>query len=183
MTDKEFDFRIKLILKGEKDGLKLIYQEYGKLIYTQMINLVKSPQDAEDLTSDFFLKLWQTADRYKSGNGHKRYLTVIARNMALDFMKKRNREIYSIDDENTGHNEPCDDNLTDEKIVGEISFDNALEILNCSEREIIHLHIGMELTFREISNILQKPLGTVTWKYSRAIAKLKNNVKEGQYNG
>lgn len=53
-----------------------------------MLDIVKSPQDAEDLTSDFFLKLWDTAGQYRKGTGHKRYLTVMAKNLALDSIKK-----------------------------------------------------------------------------------------------
>ena len=60
MTDTEFDFRVELILKNDKNGLREIYQCYGKVIYNIMLDIVKSPQDAEDLTSDFFLKLWDT---------------------------------------------------------------------------------------------------------------------------
>ena len=58
LTDTEFDFRVELILKNDKNGLREIYQCYGKVIYNIMLDIVKSPQDAEDLTSDFFLKLW-----------------------------------------------------------------------------------------------------------------------------
>lgn len=88
LTDTEFDFRVELILKNDKNGLREIYQCYGKVIYNIMLDIVKSPQDAEDLTSDFFLKLWDTAGQYRKGTGHKRYLTVMAKNLALDFIKK-----------------------------------------------------------------------------------------------
>ena len=50
MTDTEFDFRVELILKNDKNGLREIYQCYGKVIYNIMLDIVKSPQDAEDLT-------------------------------------------------------------------------------------------------------------------------------------
>ena len=88
MTDKEFDFRMELILKGDTDGLRAVYEDYGKYIYKTFVNIVRSPQDAEDLTSDFFLRLWQKAEYYRMGNGHKRWLVTIAHNMAADFLKK-----------------------------------------------------------------------------------------------
>lgn len=115
LTDTEFDFRVELILKNDKNGLREIYQCYGKVIYNIMLDIVKSPQDAEDLTSDFFLKLWDTAGQYRKGTGHKRYLTVMAKNLALDFIKKRRHETPSLDDEEAGHKEQQDSMRVDRR--------------------------------------------------------------------
>lgn len=180
MTDKEFDFRMELILKGDKDGLRAVYEEYGAYIYKTFVNIVRSPQDAEDLTSDFFLRLWQKAGSYQKGSGHKRYLAAVAHNMAVDFLKKQGRQVFTLDDDENGMKENIPDGVrTDEKIESGISFDEAIKELTDSEKEIVNLHIGLELTFREISEMLHKPIGSVTWKYSRAISKLKKTVKEG----
>ena len=180
MTDKEFDFRMELILKGDTDGLRAVYEDYGKYIYKTFVNIVRSPQDAEDLTSDFFLRLWQKAEYYRMGNGHKRSLVTIAHNMAADFLKKRNRTVFALDEEENGLKESIPDKKrTDETAESVMSFGEAMDLLSEPEREIVNLHIGLELTFREISEIMHKPLGSVTWKYSRAIHKLRKFVKEG----
>lgn len=179
MTDKEFDFRMELILKGDKDGLRAVYEEYGAYIYKTFVNIVRSPQDAEDLTSDLFLRLWQKAGSYRQGSGHQKYLAVIAHNMAVDFLKKQGRQTFTLDDDENGGYDIPDSLRTDETIESGISFDEAIAELTDSEKEIVNLHIGLELTFKEISEILRKPLGSVTWKYSRAISKLKKTVKEG----
>lgn len=183
MTDNEFDFRIQLILNKDKNGLREIYNAYGRLIYQQMLSVVKSPQDAEDLTSDFFLRLWETAGMYRQGSGHKRYLTVMARNMAIDFLRKRKHESYTLDDDEVFHEEQADSRLTDDEVIGGISFKQALDTLDPAEKEIINLRLGFELTFKEISKTLGKPLGTVTWKYRQAISRLKHTVKEGSIYG
>lgn len=174
---------MKLILNNDKNGLREIYCCYGKMIYQIILTVVKSPQDAEDLTSDFFLRLWETAGNYRSGTGHKRYITVMARNMALDFMKKRRRETFTLDDEENPQPEQADSERIDDSVIGNMSFDNALKLLNDDEREIIDLHLGMELTFREIGKVLGRPLGTVSWKYRQAVSKLKKLVKEDSIYG
>ena len=183
LTDAEFDLCIRLILNKNKDGLKKIFESYGKLIYQQMLSVVKSPQDAEDLTSDFFLRLWETADKYKTGSGHKRYITVIARNMAIDHLRKNGRLSYTIDDDETFHEQQADDTSVDDQVIGDISFSQALGFLKEGEREIINMHLGLEMTFREISEALGRPLSTVTWKYRNALEKLRNFVKEGSIHG
>ena len=183
LTDTEFESGIKLILEGKKDALRKIYDAYSRMIYQVMLNIVKNPQDAEDLTSDFFLKLWDTAGQYAFGGGHKRYITVMARNLAFDFLRKQKFETYTLDDDTCEHAEQEDSMRVDDDVIGGISFDRVLSNLKDDEREIISLHLGMELTFSEISKVLDKPLGTVAWKYRQAISKLRKTVKEGGING
>lgn len=184
MTDKEFDLSIGRILQKDKDGLKDIYTAYGTLIYQQMLAVVKSPQDAEDLTSDFFLRLWETAAQYRSGTGHRRYITVMARNMAIDFLRKRKHEEYTIDDDGVYTEEQADpEEPTDVQVESGMYFKQALEALNEAEKEIVNLRVGFDMTFKEISETLGIPLGTVTWKYAQALKKLKKTVKEGSIDG
>ena len=184
LTDQEFDVRIQMILQKDKNGLKEIYNCYGRLIYQQVLAIVKSPQDAEDLTSEMFLKIWETAAQYRSGTGHKRYLTVMARNMAIDLLRKRKHEEYTIDDDGIYTEEQADPEApTDIQVVGGMAFKEALDTLKPAEREIINLRVGFDMTFKEISEALGIPLGTVTWKYRQAIGKLKDTVKEGSIDG
>lgn len=178
MTDSEFDLAMERLKNKEKDALRLIYDEYGGYIYKTVLAVVRNPQDAEDLTSDFFLKLWQRAGQYRSGTGHRTYLSAIAHNMAVDFLRKQSRMSFTLDGEDD-FTEPADSRRTDETVESGISFDEALGRLTSSESEIVNLHIGLELTFKEIAEALGIPLGTVTWKYRRAIEKLKVTLKGG----
>ena len=49
----------------------------------------------------------------------------------------------------------------------------ALDRLKPEEREIVDMKVLSEMTFKEISEILQIPMGTVTWRYQAAIKKLR----------
>ena len=181
MTDSRFESCILLIQQGDKIGLKEIYDGYAKIIYSVMLSAVKNPSDAEDLTSDFFLKLWEKlAATYKQGSGHKRWLATLAHNLAIDFLRKNNRVELTIDtdeDENS-HTEPVSSDNCEETVIGNLSVREALEKLSESEREIVNLKLFAGFTFEETAKILSMPLGTVTWKYRRAIDKLSKYVKE-----
>ncbi|MFA6936431.1 MAG: sigma factor-like helix-turn-helix DNA-binding protein, partial [Bacilli bacterium] len=50
----------------------------------------------------------------------------------------------------------------------------ALTVLTKEEREVVFLHINNDLKHREISKVINKPLGTVLWIYNKAIKKLKD---------
>lgn len=182
MTDRQFERRILLIQQGDKQGLKGIYDEYGKTIYQSVYLILHNQQDAEDITSEFFLKLWKIADTYCFGGKHKRWLVTIARNMALDLLKKQKREQLTLDEdnENAGANEPADAVSTEDTVTGKLAVAEALEYLDESEREIVNMKILADMTFKDIAAVLGKPLGTVTWKYRNAISKLRKYVGEVQ---
>ena len=180
MTDRQFERRITLIQQGDKQGLKEIYDEYGKMIYQCVLGILHDPHDSEDITSEFFLKLWKIADTYCFGGKHKRWLVTIARNMALDLLKKQKREIPVLDDDSefSAMNEPADTVSTEDTVTGNMAVEEALEQLDASEREIVNMKILADMTFREIAAVLGKPMGTVTWKYRNAISKLQKFIGE-----
>lgn len=185
MTDRQFEHFIMLIQHGERQGLKDVYDEYGKTVYSIIFSVVRNPHDAEDITSDFFIKLWSIADTYCYGGKHKRWLATIARNMAVDFVRKSGKEQLIIDrdeviDEGHSKIEPVDNADTENTVIEQMSVREALKTLDDNEREIINMKLFADMTFRDIADTLKKPLGTVTWKYRNALAKLKRVVKEVQ---
>jgi len=180
MTDRQFERRITLIQQGDKRGLKEIYDEYGAAVYQCVFQVLHNRQDSEDVTSEFFLKLWQIADTYCFGGKHKRWLMTIARNMALDLVKKKKHEVLAIDDDTgeTVRKEPADTFSTEDAVSGQMTVAAALDSLEESEREIVNMRILADMTFKDIAAVLGKPLGTVTWKYRNAVEKLRKTVRE-----
>lgn len=178
MTDRQFERRIKMIQQGDKQGLKEIYNEYGKMIYQCAFQILHSPHDAEDVTSDFFLKLWKIADTYCFGGKHKRWFVTIARNMALDLIKKKSHEQLTVNDAEDFSDEPADRVSTEETVTGNMAVAEALDRLDESEREIVNMKIFADMTFKDIAAVLEKPIGTVTWKYRNAITKLREFIGE-----
>lgn len=182
MTDSRFESCIALIRQGSAEGLKEIYEAYYRLIYSVMYSVVQNRMTAEDLTADLFVKLWEKlAEAYRPGSGHKAWLAACARNMATDHLRRSSREVLSIDapeEENIAHTEPQTGDFT-EDIIGNLTVAEALKRLDESERTIIDLKLFADFTFRQISKTLAIPLGTVTWKYRRAIAKLSDFIKGG----
>ena len=176
MTEAAFDACILAILKGDKQGLKDIYNAYLSYIYRIVYGVVGNKEDAEDITSEFFIKLWQQADRYKSGSGHKTYLTTIARNMAIDHLrkyKKETTEFSHVDDEEEFGNEPVSSEDTEATVIEDISVKEAVSLLNPGEQQVINMKVLSDMTFSEIAEILKVPMGTITWRYREAIKKLR----------
>ena len=93
MTEEKFSECIQAMNRGDKDGLRQVYEEYVSYIYGIVRSLLASREEAEDVTSEFFIKLWEKSDSYRAGNGHKGWMATIARNLAIDTLRKKRREI------------------------------------------------------------------------------------------
>lgn len=168
MTEEQFNESINRILQGDQDGLKDIYEAYLSYIYAAIYSVLQNRENTEDLTSEFFIKLWKIADKYKPGTGHKTWMSTIARNMAIDFLRKYKRE--TLTDE---FFEGSTDESIENEVLGDMNVERALSMLNENERQIVTMRIVGDMTFQEISNVLGIPMGTVTWRYQNALKKLR----------
>ena len=172
MEERQFHACMERMKSGDKSALREIYEVYISYIYSVVIQVVGNKEDAEDITSEFFIKLWKLADTYRSGNGHRAWLATIARNMAIDLIRKNKREVLTEDfADSFAENASADD--VEGEVLTEMSLREALDTLKPQEREIVNMKIMGELTFQEIADILQQPLGTITWRYQNAIKKLR----------
>ena len=174
MENQAFDSCMDRIRKGEKDALHEIYEAYAGSLFHYIQGIVGNCQDAEDLTSELFIRIWREAGSYRPGGGHKRWLYTVAHNMAVDFLRSGRREIPN-DPLAAGMpagEEPAADDPADQ-VVERLSIQEALARLKDAEREIIHLKVIAGLTFAQISDFLQVPLGTITWRYRQGILKLR----------
>lgn len=77
------------MIAGEKEGLHSIYQAYVTYIYAIIYDILKNKEDAEDVTAEFFIKLWNIAGKYQFGGKHRAWLGKIAHNMAIDYIRTR----------------------------------------------------------------------------------------------
>ena len=176
LSEEQFYSCIQSILNGDKTGLRMIYDAYLPYIYQIILGVVGRREDAEDIASEFFIKLWQNAGSYKKGNGHRGYLATIARNMSIDFLRKHKREqleSFMQEEEDVPVKEYDSGTNVEEQVIEDISLRDALNTLKEPERIIVDMKILSEMTFQEISDILQVPMGTVTWRYREAIKKLR----------
>ena len=172
MEEKQFSACMERMRSGDRSALHEVYESYIGYIYTIVLQTVSNREDAEDVTSEFFMKLWRLADTYREGNGHRAWMAAIARNMAVDLLRKTRREVLTEDFTDTV-TENASDVSVEQEVIADMSLRQALDTLKPGEREVVHLKIMGEMTFQEIADALNIPLGTATWRYQNAIQKLR----------
>lgn len=169
MNEIEFRLCIKGIQSSNKESLKDIYDCYANSIYMYALTIVKNESLAEDICQDVFIKIWRNSNKYKIKSNHKIWLMTITKNTSIDYLRKYKKEsVYE------NKNKLQHDILNEvDQINDKIYIDQILKNLEQDECEIIMLHIVSDLTFKNIGVLLNKPLGTITWKYRKAIEKLR----------
>ena len=180
MTDEQFSYAMERIRKKDKSALKEIYEEYVSFIFHAVLDVVRSREAAEDITSEFFIKLWEKPGGYKEGSGHKGYLATIARNMAIDHLRKYKREELMSGQDDDVDEMPDELSMAsdthsspEEEALSNLSVEQTLNKLKPVYREIITMKVLADMTFKEISEVLDMPMGTVTWNYREAIKQLR----------
>ncbi|MFA5000698.1 MAG: RNA polymerase sigma factor [Candidatus Paceibacterota bacterium] len=174
---------------GSSDGLTIeqIVADYLAVIYRFVFRLVGNEADATDVTQEVMVKVWKNLGKYDSRQDLKPWLFKIARNTAIDWLRKRRQIPFSQLDrwDEEGRDLSFADTLADlELLPNEVfaqkevktQFDRALTTLPINERTIVAMHLEEELTFVEIAEIVDRPLNTVKSAYRRALIKLRKEL-------
>ena len=183
MNEHQFEEAVTRMIQGDKTALKEIYEYYAGYIYQIVYSVLQNKENAEDVTSEFFIRLWNKAEQFKPGSGHRGYLATMARNMAIDFLRKHKKEELTALMQDLG-GDPEEEkkapgalaeskDSVEQEVIAKMTVRQALEVLKPGERQIVSLKVLGEMTFKEIAEHMGIPLGTVTWKYQNAIKKLR----------
>ena len=187
MTEGRFETCIRNMNRGDRDALKEVYEEYVSYIYGIVRQLLSTREEAEDITSEFFIRLWEKSESYRGGSGHKGWMATIARNLAIDYIRKRKREevvdfstereteegVQNFSARSAMREESKIEKSVEDQVLADISMEEALSQLKESERRVVHMKIIADMTFQEIADILEESLGTVAWRYREAVKKLR----------
>lgn len=146
----------------------IFYNLTKKQVYFSIITIIKDPSLTEDLLQETYMKFLEKIDNVDKNKNISAYLVSIGRNLAINMYHKRKKEVYSEELLETipAEVEPEED----------VEILKILDILTQDEKDIVVMHVINDLKFREIAEILKKPLGTVLWIYTKAMKKLKEKV-------
>lgn len=171
---------IKKILKGEKKAYEIIVKRYMKRAYFTALGFTGNHQDALDLSQEAFIKAYHSLHKFNLSMSFSSWFYTILKNLCLNFIKKK-KKISGTPLEIKNESElekslgPLDDAQKKEtkKILWE-----AISRLPIKEQEIILLRYFQELSYEEISRIIECPIGTVMSRLYYAKKRLRENLKD-----
>lgn len=160
------------IAGGEREALAELYQRTRSAVYGLALSYlkIKNAQDAQDLTQDVYVQVWDCAAQYRPTGSPMGWLLAVCRNLCL--MRLRREERHAALSEEEWDAIPAREcGLdADERAL----LQGALASLADEERRIVLLHAVTGLKHREIAALLELPLPTVLSKYHRALKKMRS---------
>ena len=161
------------IAQGEQQALEELYRRTRGAVYALALSFLKNAHDAQDVTQDAFVRVWEGAVQYRPQGSPMAWLLTIARNLARMKLRQGARQAELSEEEWEAI--PADSpSVTPEDRE---LLQTALAGLEDQERQVVLLHAVTGLKHREIAALLEMPLATVLSKYHRALKKLKNKLK------
>lgn len=174
------------VARRDDTALACIIARYGNQVLgiCEAISLDKA--DAESVTSDVFLELWNRADAFDSARGHLcTYLLTLARSRSIDrrrsrvarelhmnkFIDQASQDITQFAHEETG--ESASMRIEKRKLVG-LAMGKLPEV----QRNALHQAFFLGLTHIEVAKKLSLPLGTVKSHIRRGLLHLKSELAE-----
>lgn len=169
--------------ENREASFKNFYQKYRLRVYWYVYRKVCRSADAEDLTAETFLKLYENWNKvYSRGeNGIMAWVYTVARNGSIDFLRKNKEKLYrSIDDEETDSAAKQFDNFVEEAMDNEdmSNLSRMIADLDDVEQEILALRYGEGFKFGDIAAVIGKNEGACKMILYRAIGKLRNKLND-----
>ncbi|MGA0595698.1 sigma-70 family RNA polymerase sigma factor [Enterovirga sp. CN4-39] len=157
--------------------------------------IVRSRADADDIVQETYLRAFQAIDGFR-GEAIKPWLLTITRNLAYTFLTRRRRvaNVIPFDEAVSRGGDgtpmpmqfPTDEPSAEARLVSEAEAESvrrALEALPLPLRETVVLREMEELSYQQIADVIDVPIGTVMSRLSRARAQLRRLLadEEGRH--
>lgn len=167
---------IKSVLSGDSSQFALLWNNYNKQIFANVLKLVRSIDDADDIVQDTFLKAFNALHSYNHTFPFPAWLYKIASNTCIDYFRRKrirpisieniNREGGDIYDIIPDKSTPIDVHIINNEMKEALL--KAVELLPLRYKQCIQLRHFEELSYEEISLTMNLPLGTVKITLFRA---------------
>ncbi|MBN2417724.1 sigma-70 family RNA polymerase sigma factor [bacterium] len=178
--DDAADLRlVKETLKGKRRAFDRLVLEHQRRIYFTVLKIVLDHDAADDIVQDSFVRAWTHLRQFDQSRPFYPWLQRIALNTALNYRKKAVREDRRRENDHPdGEPEAGADPL--QEVIGRELRDGihrAMAGLPADQRAVLVLRTQEGLSYREISEQLGIPEGTVMSKLSRARERLKKELR------
>ena len=189
MTEISDEQLFDLFRNGDETAFARLLRRYEKPLFNFLLKFLRQPALAEDVFQETFLQVHLSADSFQSSRRFRPWLYTIASNKARDLLRSRARRPtvqLTASDDNNDMGQLLDSLLRDEA--------TPLQILEKKQqRELVHQAVSQMpehlrkilvlayfkyLSYKELSEYLEVPLGTVKSRLHSAVANFSNQYNE-----
>ncbi len=176
LTDEQVMERV---AKGDREAFAELYDRFGARVFGLIRKVVRDPARSEEVTQEVFTEIWRTATRFDESKGAPRtWILTMAHRRGIDCVRSeqasRNRDVR------VGQRDavrPFDE--VAEQVETSMEHERvraALDSLTELQREAVELAYFKGLTYREVSELLDTPLGTIKTRMRDGLIRLRDTL-------
>ena len=185
--DKEL---IVLAQKGDEKAYRTLLTKYERAVFNICLKMVRNREEARDLSQEAFMKVFSMLDRYNPAYAFSNWLFKITSNLCIDSMRKRRVDTLPMDEpiqsskgeferQYASPGDTPDKTLAKKERMTLLA--TAIDSLPDHYRIMIVLRHQQDLSYEEIAETLDVPLGTVKARIHRAREMLKSRLENEDF--
>ncbi len=178
LSDKELVEKAK---KGDVSAFEQLLFRYEKQIFCYILRFINQKENAEDVTQETFIKLYRSLKTFDPEYKFRTWLYTIATHTAYDWLRKgkKMQELFIIDDPDNQFETSSDETAYKELEMKENKemVDKAIDKIKPKYKAIVVLFYRDDLSYEEISQVLDLPINTVKTHLYRAKKALSEELK------
>jgi RNA polymerase sigma-70 factor (ECF subfamily) len=187
VTENDDDYRIiKLCLRGKKDAFAQLVDRYDRKVYNLAFRLTSNPEKAKDIAQEAFIKVYRSLDKYDPKYKFSSWLLKTVSNLCIDYHRSKQATTASLevilssgaeasilqDDASASPTEDAIEAKLSEVAVRDI-IREGIELLPIDYKSVVVMRHVQNFSYKEISDVLNLPMGTIKARIFRARKMLK----------
>lgn len=163
----------------DRGAFSELYDQLSSLVYGLALRTTKSSALAEEVTQEVFLQIWRQADRFDPSKGSPRsWVATLAHRRAVDTVR---RSQAAIDREGALPSFPSPPDVAEEvvEIDERARVREVMGGLTELQRQVIEMAYFGGLTYREVAERLDAPLGTVKTRMRDGLTRMRSMMEAG----
>ena len=173
-TDAEL---LRQVAAGDEAAFAELYDLYAPPVYNYLLRLVNESAVAEEILQEVFLAMWQGAHRFREEARVKTWLLRIAHHQAVSWLRRTRATARADEELEAADHDPIEEHLARSWQIDQVRA--ALAQLTSNHRAVIELTFVQGLSYAEIAEVMNCPIGTVKSRMSYALRRLNNLLSDG----
>jgi RNA polymerase sigma factor (sigma-70 family) len=171
---------LEAVRAGSREAAEAVVHRHHAGVYRFLLHLTRDVDRAEDLTPETFASAWRRIGGFAGRSGLGTWLHRIAFGKFVDARRGRLRAEAAINRLALSRPGAINDDPSEAIRADERSqrLYDTVHALDEAERVVVVLHYFQGLSFREVAEVVRRPVGTVKWRTSRALARLREQLGE-----
>ncbi len=167
------------IRSGDREAFVTITRLYQRKVFVLAYSFFRNKEDALDIVQETFLRVYQKIDMFKKGRNFQNWLLQIAKNLCIDFYRKRqSKETHLNEGTDISELNIKDPRASETHEAADINsiLSSCIDRLSEKQRLVFVMKQYNQFEYSEIAQILNVATGTVKSLHFKATQKLRTLV-------